>query len=159
MGGAAAFLGHLERQRGELAARGERLDGLALDRVMLGRVVLFAEEQGIDGLQRRDAARDGGVGGICAGLETPQPARVATASMVSAGSRKRKARAGLGGRSIAPSYARRARLPCRPNPLSPVRCLLFRPRAGPLLPALAAAAPGWRCTPLPWMIGSCCALK
>jgi hypothetical protein len=70
MGGAAAFLGHLERQRGELAARRpSACDGLALDRVMLGRVVLFAEQEGIDGQQRRDAARDGGVGGICAGLE------------------------------------------------------------------------------------------
>ncbi len=71
--GAAAFLGHLERVR-EVAAH-QRLDGFAFDDMVLRRVVLLAEQQGIDRLERRDAACDGRVGRIGAGRGQRRTAR------------------------------------------------------------------------------------
>jgi len=47
-----------------VAARGQRLDRLALDDMVFRRIVLLADQQGIERLQGGHAARNWGVGRI-----------------------------------------------------------------------------------------------
>ncbi len=65
-GRAVAGLGHLHHQRRQLPAARQRGDGLALQPLVVGRVVLLAQEQDLGGQQRLPggvAGRRGGRGG------------------------------------------------------------------------------------------------